>query len=105
VTVDELDAVTDELVGDRDALLRIGHVVAEAQHDVHAEDAASRVDVVARHLGALLQLRAEGRVRARQRAGDADGQIGRLRSAGEYHAGSQHDAGKPMRFHMHVSLL
>ena len=47
---DELDAVADELVGDRNALLRIGHVVALLEGDLLAEDAAGLVDVVDRLL-------------------------------------------------------
>ena len=69
---DELDAVGDELVGDRDALLRIGDVVADDELDLLAVDAASGVDVGGGLLGALLELRAEGGVRAGDRTGDAD---------------------------------
>jgi hypothetical protein len=68
----ELDAVRDELVGDRDALLRIGHVVADDDLDLLAVDAAGRVDVGRGLLGALLELRAERGVRAGDRTGDAD---------------------------------
>ena len=71
----ELDAVSDELVGDRNALLRIGDVVADRQHDLLAVDAAGRVDVGRSLLGALLELRAEGGVRTGDRAGDADQDI------------------------------
>ena len=46
VADDELDAVADELVGDRHALLGIGHVVALLEGDLLAEDAAGLVDVV-----------------------------------------------------------
>ena len=73
----ELDAVADELVGDRDALLRIGDVVAVLDGDLLAEDAAGGVDVVDRLLGAVLELRAEGGVRSGDRAGDADLDLGR----------------------------
>ena len=45
VTNHELDAVADELVGDRDALLRIGDVVADLELDLLAIDAAGCVDV------------------------------------------------------------
>ena len=63
--IDEFDAVADELVGDRDALLGIGHVVADDERDLLAEDAAGGVDVLDRLLGAVLELRAEGGVRRR----------------------------------------
>ncbi len=68
----ELDAIGDELVGDRNALLRVGDVVADRQHDLLAVDAASRVDVSGRHFGALLELSAKSGVRAGHRTGDAD---------------------------------
>ena len=54
VADDELDAVADELVGDRDALLGIGDVVADLERDLLAEDAAGGVDVVDGLLGAVL---------------------------------------------------
>ena len=41
----ELDAVSNELVGDRNALLRIGNVIAERQLDLLAVDAAGSIDV------------------------------------------------------------
>ena len=70
---DELDAFADELVGDRDALLRIGDVVADRRAAIFWPiDAAGGVDVLDGLLGAVLQLRAEGGVRAGDRAGDAD---------------------------------
>ena len=72
VADDELDAVSDELVGDRDALLRIGDVVADDELDLLAIDAAGRVDVGDGLLGALLELCAESGVRAGDRTGDAD---------------------------------
>ena len=75
MTDHELDAVSDELVGDRDALLRIGDVVADDEHDLLAVDAAGRVDVGGGLLGALLQLCAEGGVRTGDRTGDADQDI------------------------------
>ena len=45
MTDDELDAVAGELVGDRDALLGIGGVVAEVKLDLLAEHAAGGIDV------------------------------------------------------------
>ncbi len=79
---DELHAVARELVRDRNALLGIGHVVAVAHGDLLAHDAAGGVDVFDRLIGAVLELRAEGGVRAGQRAGDAHLDLG-LRGAGE----------------------
>ena len=71
----ELDAVADELVGDRHALLGIGDVVARLDHDLLAENAARLVDVVGGLLDALRQLRAERGVGAGDRTGDADGDV------------------------------
>ena len=79
---DELDAVAGELVGDRHALLGIGDVVAVADGDLLAVDAAGGIDVVGGLLGAVLELGAEGGVGPGERAGDADLDLG-LRRAGE----------------------
>ena len=68
----ELHAFAYELVGDRHALLRIRHVVAESQFDLHAEHAAGCVEVSGCHFGTLLELSAESGVRAGERAGNAD---------------------------------
>ena len=46
--IDELDAVADEFVGDRHALLGIGDVVALFERNLLAEDAAGLVDVLDR---------------------------------------------------------
>jgi hypothetical protein len=72
VADDEVDAVADELVGDRDALLGIGNVVALLELDFLAENAASLVEVLNRLSDAVGQLRAERGVRAGDRAGDAN---------------------------------
>ena len=74
---DELHAVADELVGDRDAFLRIGAVVADGDGDLLAEDAAGGVDVLDRLFDAVLELRAEGGAAAGDRAADADLDLGR----------------------------
>ena len=89
VSDDELDAIGDELVGDRDALLRIGDVVAEHELDLLAIDAAGRVDVGCRLLCALLELCAEGCVRTGQRAGNADQSICRGDAAHRHEGGKR----------------
>ena len=66
----ELDPVADELVGDRHALLGIGHVVADLDLDLLPQNAAGLVDVLGRLLDALHELRAESRVGAGDRARD-----------------------------------
>ena len=71
----ELDAVANELVGDRDALLRIGDVVADFELDLLAIHAACCVDVGDSRFRTLLQLCTEGRIRAGDRTGDADEDI------------------------------
>jgi hypothetical protein len=76
VADDELDPVADKLVGDRHALLRIGHVVALLEGDLLAEDAAGLVDVVDRLLRAVDELGPESRVRAGDRASDAHLDLG-----------------------------
>ena len=76
----EMHAVADELVGDRDALLGIGDVVAEFDHDLLAEDAARLVEVLGGLLDALRQLRAERSVGAGDRTGDADHHVGARRA-------------------------
>src|SRR3712207_8654134 len=69
VADDHLHAFGRELVGHRHALLRIGHVVADDHLKLLAVDAAGRVDVLDRLLDAVLELRAESGVRARDGAG------------------------------------
>ena len=56
--------------------------------DLLAVDAAGGVDVLDGLLGAVLELRAEGGVRAGDRAGDADLDL-RLRGAGEGEASAE----------------
>ena len=69
---DEFHAVGGELVGDRHAFLGVGAVVADAEHDLLAEDAAGGVDVLDRLLDAVLELGAEGGAAAGDRAADPD---------------------------------
>jgi hypothetical protein len=66
----------DELVGDGDAFLRIRTVVADRNRDALADDAASGVDVLDGLLDAVLQLGAEGCVRAGDRPGNAELDLG-----------------------------
>ena len=68
----ELDAVADELVGDRNALLRIRHVVGRLHLELLAENAAGLVDILDRLLDTLSELSAEGGVRAGDRSRDPD---------------------------------
>ena len=68
---DEFHAVADELVGDRDAFLGIGAVVADEKLDLLSKDAAGGIDVFDRLLGAVLELGAERGATAGDRAGDA----------------------------------
>ncbi len=76
VADDEFHAVGREFVGDRHAFLRIAAVVADAELDLLAEDAARRVDVIDRLLDALLELGAEGRAAAGQGPRDAELDLG-----------------------------
>ncbi len=45
MTDDELDAVGSKIVGHRNALLRVGYVIAELDGQFLAENAAGRIDV------------------------------------------------------------
>ena len=91
MTDNELDAIADELVGDRNALLRIGHVVALLEGDLLAEDAAGLVDVVDRLLRPHSQLRAERGVWPGDRSRDAHLDLG-ARSARCRQSGGEHGA-------------
>ncbi len=72
MTDHEFDAVAGKLVGDRNALLRIGDVVAVFDGDFLAEDAAGGIDVGGRLVDAVLHLRAGGGIGAGDRAADAE---------------------------------
>jgi hypothetical protein len=78
----ELDAVTDEFVGHRHALLRIGHVVPWLDFDLLTQDAACLIDVLGRLLDSLGQLGAEGRVGPGDGSRNADFDL-RMRRASE----------------------
>ena len=67
----ELDPVADEFIGDRNALLGIGHVIALLDLDLLPQNAAGLVDVLGRLLDPLGQLRPEGGVGPGDRACDA----------------------------------
>src|SRR5690348_10682255 len=69
---DELDAGRGELVGDRDALPRIGGIIADGHPDLLLQDAARRIDVGDGLLGAVLELRAERGVLAGEGTGEAE---------------------------------
>jgi hypothetical protein len=73
---EHLHAVADELVGDRDALLRVRLIVANLDDELLAEHAAGSVDVLDRLIDAVDELRAERSVRTRHRSGDADLDLG-----------------------------
>jgi len=104
VTDNELDAVSDELVGDRDALLRVGHVVTKNDLDLFPVDAASSVDVRRSLLSALLQLCAESSVRTGHRTADADHHVS-PGVAAEGHHGRQRNGGKKRLFHSYTPNL
>jgi hypothetical protein len=72
----ELHAVTDKLVGDRDAFLRVGAIIAELAREFLSEDAPGRVDVSDRLLGAVLELRPEGGAAAGERSADPELDLG-----------------------------
>ena len=91
----EVDAVAEEVVGDGDALARIGGVVADGQLDLLAVDAAGGIDVGDGLLGAVLELRAEGRVGARHRPRHAQLQLCRSAvTAGEHSDARERQRGK-----------
>src|SRR5205807_10450744 len=81
----ELHAGGGKIVGDRDALLGVGDVVAVGDRNLLAEDAAGLVHVGDRLLGAILELGAEGSLRAGKRSADAesDGIAAAAAAAGE----------------------
>ena len=100
---DPLDAFGGELVRDRDALLRIGDVVADRKRELLAHDAAGGVDVLDGLLGAVLELGPEGGVRAGDRSGDADLDL-RVRRARESNTETERDAGQQHFLHLVTPL-
>ena len=98
VTDHELHAVADELVRHRNALLRIRNVVALLERDLLAENAAGGVDVVNSLLSAVGQLSAESGVRAGDRSGDAELDLG-VGSARKRQRGGKRDARQQVFIH------
>jgi hypothetical protein len=72
----EFHAIGNELVGNRNALLGIGDVVADRHLDLLAIDAAGGVDVSYRLLGTPLNLSAESSIRTGDRRADAQQHVG-----------------------------
>jgi hypothetical protein len=72
MTDDELDAGAGKAVRDRDALPRVRGVVADGHRDLLPENAARRVDIGDRLLGAVLELRAEGCILTGEGTGKAE---------------------------------
>ena len=76
VANDEFYTVAGKIVGDGDALLGIRYVVAVFHRDLLAENAACLVEIGGGLVDAVLHLRAGGGVRAGNRAGDPDLDLG-----------------------------
>ena len=83
---DVFHAVGGELVGCRHAFLGIGAVVADAEHDLLAENAALGVDVLDRLLDPLLELGAEGGAAAGHGTADRDLDVRQRPARGERQA-------------------
>src|SRR3954470_8303660 len=99
-----LDAGGHEIVGDRYALARIADVIAHADADLLAEDAACIIDVGDRLLRALLQLGAKSSVRAGDWPADAElDRIVLLAAAGEREAQATSKRERGERFHRFLS--
>jgi hypothetical protein len=98
VADDHLHALGGELVRNRHALLRIRDVVADHNLQLLAVDAARRVDVLDRLLDAVLELRAESGVRARDGAGHADLDL-RVGHGRERQAKTERNAGQQQFLH------
>ena len=80
MTDHEFHTVADEFIGDRHAFLRVGAFVSDHDLNLLPENAPGRVDILGRLLGAVLELGAEGRAAAGDRAGHP--QFDLRRSAG-----------------------
>src|SRR5450432_2593360 len=95
---DELDAVANEFIGDRDALFRVGNVVALLNFNLLAENAALGVKVGGGLLDARGELRPERSVRPGNRPGDANLDLS-ARRAGKSETGGKDQAGQQILFH------
>ena len=93
-----------ELVRHRDRLLRVAGVVADLELDLATHHAATGVDVCDGHLGAAAQLRAEGCVLARHRAGGRDGDVLRDRRRRDGGGGERARAEQPVLEPVHSCL-
>jgi len=93
-----------ELVRHGDRLLRVAGVIADLEPDLAPHHAATGVDVGDGHLGAATQLRAEGGVLARHRAGGRDGDVLRDRRHGHRGGGERARAEQPVLEPVHSCL-
>jgi hypothetical protein len=76
MTGDEDHTVADQFAGKSHRLIGVAVVVAHDQLDALPQDAAVRVEIRRRQLGATLILLAEPRVGAGHRAGHSDPDLG-----------------------------
>ena len=75
----EFDAVAGKFIGDRNALLGIGDIVAVADGDFLAENAARRIDVGGGLVDAVFHLRAGRGIGAGDGAADTEFHLSRSR--------------------------
>ena len=68
-------AVGDEFVGDRNALLRVGDIIADRDSELLAEDAAVGVDALDSRFDTDAVLFSISGIRSRHRSGDAEHDI------------------------------
>ena len=73
---DELHPVGGKIIGDRDALFRIGDIVAELDGQLLAQYAAGSVDIGGCLFDAVLHLRAGRRIGTGNRAADPEFHLG-----------------------------
>jgi hypothetical protein len=72
----EFDSVAGKVVGDGNALLGIGNVVAKADSQFLTENAAGGIDVCHGLFDAILHLRARSGIRSSDRTSDAKFDLG-----------------------------
>lgn len=92
-------AVGGKLVGNRNALFRIGRVVSVGNDNFLSEDAAGCVDVGGSLVDAILHLRAGRRAGTRNRTADGEFDLGRGCSGRGYRK-AQHEAERGNLFHL-----